>query len=151
MPLIGASKVKRAIKKTKTIANDDLRAIYFKGLADMVKGTPVDEGETRNNFFLTVRGPSTATRGKNKSGGASLKSISSMSKKVTGKILYFTNNKPQAHVLEYGGYPVPVKKGTYNKKIKSFEIRSIEGFSKQAPKGWIRAVIIRMRNQIRAL
>ena len=49
--------------------------------------------------------------------------------------LYMFNNLPYASVVEYGGYPFPVKKGTYNKRTKMYEVRSDKGFSKQAPMG----------------
>ena len=151
MPLKGLGNVKQEIRKVRKDLNDNVRAVWFTGLTSMVLESPVDEGETRNNFFLTVDKPSAATRGKSKAGNGSLRSVKRLHKKVLGKTFYFANNKPQAHVLEFGGYPTPVKQGTWNKKTKSYEIRSIKGFSKQAPKGWIRAVVIRMQNAIRKL
>ena len=152
MPLKGLGNVKLAIGDLKESANDNVRAVYFTGLRAIVEQTPVDEGRARNNWFLTSRQPSTQKRGKNKAGTASLKSVSTMSKNVLNKTFYFTNNLPYIHVLEYGGYPTPVKKGTYNKRTKTFEIRSINGFSDQvAPKGWVRSVVIRMQNAIRKL
>ena len=152
MPIKGLGNVKLAIGDLKESANDNVRAVYFTGLRAIVEQTPVDEGRARNNWHLTSRQPSTQKRGKNKSGAASLKSVSTMSKNVLNKTFYFTNNLPYIHVLEYGGYPTPVKKGTYNKRTKTFEIRSINGFSDQvAPKGWVRSVVIRMQNAIRKL
>ena len=152
MPLKDLGNVKLAIGDLKESANDNVRAVYFTGLRAIVEQTPVDEGRARNNWFLTSRHPSTQTRGRNKAGSASLKSASTMSKNVLNKTFYFTNNLPYIHVLEYGGYPTPVKKGTYNKRTKTFEIRSINGFSDQvAPKGWVRSVVIRMQNAIRKL
>jgi hypothetical protein len=74
-----------------------------------------------------------------------------MPQSVLGKSLYFTNNAPAINILEYGGFPTPVKKGSYIKRSKSFEILSIRGFSKQAPNGWVRATLIAMRNKIRSL
>jgi hypothetical protein len=52
-----------------------------------------------------------------------------------GVPLYMFNNLPYAPVVEYGGYPFPVKKGTYNKATGMYEIRSNNGYSKQAPAG----------------
>ena len=45
----------------------------------------------------------------------------------------------------------PVAKGSYIKKSKSYEILSVNGFSKQAPKGWVRSTIIAMQNKLRSL
>ena len=55
-----------------------------------------------------------------------------------GETLYFYNNLPYAEVVEYGDYPDPVEKGTYNKQRKKYEIRSAGGFSKLAPEGMVR-------------
>ena len=152
MPLKGLGNVRLAIGDLKESANDNVRAVYFTGLRAIIEQTPRDEGRAINNWFLTSRQPSTQTRGKNKAGTASQKSAATMSRNVLNKTFYFTNNLPYIHVLEYGGYPTPVKKGTYNKRTKTYEIRSIDGFSRQvAPKGWVRAVVIRMQNAIRKL
>ena len=66
--------------------------------------------------------------------------------------IFFTNNLPYIETLEYGGYPNPVKKGTWVKKSKSYEVRSTGGFSKQvAPDGWVRKTLKAMAKKIRQL
>jgi hypothetical protein len=55
-----------------------------------------------------------------------------------GRDLYLTNHTPYAEVLEYGGYPVPVQKGSWNRITKSYVIKSVGGYSAQAPAGWVR-------------
>ncbi|MCJ8293393.1 MAG: hypothetical protein MJK15_03220 [Colwellia sp.] len=152
MPLLGLKELKKDIANVKTDLNGKVRTIFTKGLIDVVDGTPVDEGTTKNNWFLTTKAPS-IRRTKNKSNGtgnASFTQILKMPKIVLGKTIFFTNNSPNINVLEFGGYPVPVKKGTYNKKTRKFEIRSINGFSKQAPKGWVRIAVLRMKNKLRS-
>jgi len=52
-------------------------------------------------------------------------------------------------VLEYGGFPSPVEKGSYIKG--KYQKLSANGFSKQAPNGWVRATVIQMQNKIRSL
>ena len=54
------------------------------------------------------------------------------------KSLYLFNNSPYVNAVEYGGYPKNVKRGTWLKKSKRYEIRSSKGFSKQAPHGMFR-------------
>jgi len=54
------------------------------------------------------------------------------------KSMYLFNNSPYVNVVEYGGYPKLVKRGTYLKKSKRYEIRSSKGFSKQSPHGMFR-------------
>ena len=57
---------------------------------------------------------------------------------VIGRDLYLTNHTPYAEVLEYGGYPVPVQKGSWNRLTKSYVVKSVGGYSAQAPAGWVR-------------
>ena len=147
MPLHGADDVKEMIAKSKRDINLSLRKIYIKGLSEIVKGTPVDTGRARNNWFLTQGKPSTKTDKGNQKRNETAKTP----KTVLGKKVYFTNNLPYIGTLEYGGYPNPVKKGSYNKKKKKYIKLSKGGYSLQAPKGWVRAALIRMQNKIRSL
>ena len=146
MPLLGLKKTKQAVIDLSKKTNDNLRGVFLAGLTDIVKQTPVDEGRARNNWFLTTGSPSSSTTTLTGDGQEI-----TLPKNVLGKKLYFTNNLPYIGTLEYGEYPDPVKKGSYNKRSKSFEILSIGGFSKQAPKGWVRVALIKMQNKIRAL
>ena len=152
MPLHGLDDVKKMIAKNKRDANDNIRGVYFSGLSNVIKGTPTDTGRARNNWFLSVGVPfSLAGRSSKKDGGGSERSLTQMPKWVLNKKVYFSNNLPYIGILEYGGYPSPVKIGSYIKRSKSFEIVSVNGFSKQAPNGWVRAALIKMQNKIRSL
>lgn len=51
------------------------------------------------------------------------------------------NGAPYGGVVEFGGYPNPPKKGSYNYRTMGYEIRTVAGFSKQAPKGMVRVTI----------
>ncbi len=152
MPLEGIENVKKAMAKNKREGNEIIRGVYFSGLANIIRQTPVDEGRARNNWFLTVGVAfSLAGRVSKKGGGGSERSLRGMPKWVLNKKIFMSNNLPYIVELEYGGFPSPVLKGTYNKRTKSFEVRSINGFSKQAPDGWVRKTLIAMGNKIRAL
>ena len=133
MPLKGAKKLKVALGGLKQAANDDLRRIVFTGFREIDKLTPVDTGRARSNWFLSQGTPSTS---KTKSTGGS---DINMPKQIIGMKTYLTNNLPYIQKLEYGGYSQP---GTD---------KTVGGFSIQAPKGWVRAAVIRMQNKIRAL
>jgi hypothetical protein len=151
MPLKGREKVDRAIGDIYINTNDLLRGIYLKGLAEITVGTPVDTGRVRNNWFLSAAVPSSNTTTSKSKGLSTIRSLRGMPTRVLNKKIYYTNNLPYAATLEYGGFPDPVKKGTWNKKKKKYEKRSAGGFSKQAPTGWVRAILINMQNKIRAL
>lgn len=153
MPLLGREKVDHELKVgIKDRINTNLKGVYLSGLGNMIKGTPADTGIHRNSWFLKVGVASAATTtSKSKTGASSIRQLSKMPAVVLGKKLFFTNNAPAINILEYGGFPSPVKKGSYIKSSKSYEILSVRGFSKQAPKGWVRATLIAMRNKIRSL
>ena len=152
MPLIGRVNLDLAIADLVGVANDDVRGVYLAGLKNIVQGTPADSGRARNNWFLSVGAPSNKiTTSSSVGGGGSLSQASKMPKDVLNNTIFFTNNLPYIGVLEYGGFPSPVEKGSYIKRSKSFEILSINGFSKQAPNGWVRKTVIQMQNKIRSL
>ena len=153
MPLLGREKVEFELKEgIKTRMNSNLKGVYFSGLGNIIAGTPADKGLHRNSWFLSVGTASKATTtDKSKAGASSIVQVSKMPESVIGKKIYFTNNAPAITTLEYGGYPSPVAKGSYIKAKKKYEILSINGFSKQAPKGWVRSTIIAMQNKLRSL
>ncbi|HHZ70876.1 MAG TPA: hypothetical protein EYN67_18555 [Flavobacteriales bacterium] len=152
MPLIGRVNLDLAIDDLVNVTNDNLRGVYLAGLKNIVQGTPADSGRARNNWFLSVGAPSNKiTTSSSVGGGGSLSQASKMPKDVLNNTIFFTNNLPYIGVLEYGGFPSPVEKGSYIKRSKSFEILSINGFSKQAPNGWVRKTVIQMQNKIRSL
>ena len=152
MPLIGRENLNLAIDNLKVSMNDDVKGVYLAGMKNIVQGTPADKGRARNNWFLTVGVPSNkTTTSASVGGGGSLSQASKLPKIVLGKKIFFTNNLPYINILEYGGYPSPVEKGSYIKKSKSYEILSVNGYSKQAPTGWVRKAVILMRNKIRSL
>lgn len=140
MPLIGRENFNKLTSEGLERVNKDLRGVYLSGLLNVVKGTPVDEGRARNNWFFTIGTPSNkATTSKSKGLGA-IRSVRQMPDYVLNKKMYFTNNLPYIETLEYGRYPNP------NKGIKT-----AGGFSTQAPGGWVRATLIAMRNKIKTL
>ena len=165
MPLQGLDNVKKMIAKNKREANIKVKAVFLDGLGKVIAGTPVGltQGEVpssvtatsgyhRNNWFLGV-GFSSSLIGREpaRGGAGSYTSLASMPNWVLNKKLYFTNNGPAIEILEYGGYPNPVKKGSRLRGKNKFKILSINGFSGQADKGWVRSTLIAMANKIRAL
>ena len=151
MPLRGMSNVKKMTSDRLVKMNDDVRGVYLAGLFNVIEGTPVDSGRARNNWFLSVSAPSQKTTKSKSKGLAAIRQLRTMPKSVLNKKIYFTNNLPYIGLLEYGGYPKNVKKGTFNKKLKKYEIRSISGYSKQMPRGWVRVALRLMANKIRKL
>tara|TARA_R110000868_G_C10336719_1_gene714784 strand:+ start:65 stop:505 length:441 start_codon:yes stop_codon:yes gene_type:complete len=146
MPLKGMAEVKKMIAANKKQANEDIKSLYFVGLRAIIKGTPVDEGRARNNWFLTVGNPSGLVgREDSASGGGSEASLMTMPEYVLNKKIYFTNNLPYIETLEYGGYPNPSNgdktTGGYSTQLTPFK----------SPKGWVRATLIGVANEIKKL
>ncbi|WII95988.1 hypothetical protein LU276_04015 [Moraxella haemolytica] len=51
------------------------------------------------------------------------------------RFVVLQNNLPYAGVIEHGGYPNPVQYGTWRKEKGMYEVRSVGGYSYQAPHG----------------
>ena len=140
MPLLGRKNVDSAIDDLYTKTNDNLRGVYLAGLVNIVQETPVDEGRARNNWFLSIATPSSATTTSKAKGLGAIRQLSSMPKRVLNRKIYYTNNLPYISKLEYGGF---------TNKPETEKTRG--GFSKQAPNGWVRKTLIKIQNKIRAL
>ncbi len=54
MPIKGMGNVKKAMAKTKSNSNLRVKAIFFDGLSEIIKETPVDTDSVRKNWFLTT-------------------------------------------------------------------------------------------------
>ncbi len=159
MPLKGLGRVRKAMEMIKAGANDDVRGVWFAGMQNIVEGTPARSGGTRNAWRLSEGRPKSgyadsngiAPKADSKVGGSkSFASIfGALPDNVLGKKLFFSNDSPAIHLLEYGGYPNPVKLGSLFEG--RFQKLSSGGYSKQAPGGWVRKDLILMRQKIRSL
>ena len=146
-------------KKTKSEIGTAKRAIVFQVFANVIKMSPVDKGRFKGNWFITEDNPATYSRlttdtsAAGNLGPESEKELALISEKFTIDIL--TNNLAYAGVLEFGGYPDPVKNGTRINKSGTrknpitpiYEKRSNRGYSRQAPFGMVR-ITLRKFNRI---
>jgi len=143
--LKGRKRLDSAIKERIEALNIGVKSIYFETLKAIVKATPEDTGRAIQGWFLTVANPSSALAG----GGVA--QLSKMPKNVLGKKIFFTNSTPYINKLEYGGFPSPVEKGSWDKISKSYVKLSANGFSKQAPNGFVRVNLKRAQMKIKQL
>jgi hypothetical protein len=131
--------LENADEKIMRAANTAVKKTAIKAWGDIIKMTPVDTGRARNNWFI-------GTTVGNETAGAGNKDASyvaqNLPKQVIGTTLYFYNNLPYINKLEFGGYPKNVKKGT-RLKGGGHEVKTAGGYSKQAPKGMVRASLSR--------
>lgn len=133
----------RDIKESELNALDRAyKAAAIDRLGEVMIQTPVDKGRLRGAWILD------SSYNNAKVGRPSRSKGSSYIKSVVGKdtmlnkTWYFYNNLPYASTVEYGGYPNPVDKGTWNKSKKRFEKRSEGGYSKLAPEGMLRVSLL---------
>ena len=153
MAISGLSSVRRAFDNVGNETNNKLRAAYITWLSATVIQTPVhtvDGGRLRNSWYLTKDRPSNAKgRSANTSGSSSITDIATMPQWLLGEKIYLTNPLPYANVVEYGGYPIPVKQGSYIDG--QYQVLSVNGYSKQAPNGMVRINLQRLQKQVRNL
>lgn len=106
-------------------------------LQQVVIHSPVDTGAYRFSHIVSINSPDYSA--KNGQGDVFAANAMKIASFELGDIAFIQNNSKQAIVIEFGGYPNPVKKGTWVKgKGKSkgyYKILSVNGFSRQAPQG----------------
>jgi hypothetical protein len=136
---------------TQAKTNKGIRAAVVKTWGDIIMETPVDSGRARGNWFVTFDAPSNQKGSAIKNKGANYVATKTAGFDLMKKPKWFlTNNMPYITKLEYGGYPNPVKKGTWNKRKGAYEKRSNGGYSKLAPKGMVRRNLLKWRRNLRA-
>lgn len=128
--------------------------VLIAGLLDIsekvITSTPIETGRTRGAWIASIDSFSTMVPlSKDKNGSKTLAKIKRVLKKAPGHTFYLTNSVSWIRLLEYGGYTKTPKLGTYNKKTKKYEIRSIGGYSKHAPKGMVRVNVKNYKKAIK--
>ena len=132
------SMLKEASEKELKAFDRAYRSAVIDTLSQILIDTPVDKGSLRGAWMLGDSLNTSDTGEASKDKGQNYIETKMGELDPMGETLYFYNNLPYAEVVEYGDYPDPVEKGTYNKQRKKYEIRSAGGFSKLAPEGMVR-------------
>ena len=108
---------------------------------------PEHEGTARGSWEFKIGNPSGGFGRRNI--GKTGADLRIPKRGLVGKVLFLVSSVPYMPILEFGGYPDPVKRGTFNKRTGRFEIRSVAGFSKQAPAGMIRRNILQLKRFVK--
>lgn len=124
------------------VVTDDLDRMY-RGFCltvwnNLVLHSPVMHGTYRANHNISFGTPDYSydlSKEKDPQDSGRMRAVLNAIPQGRFPTVYITNAMPQASTIEFGGYANPVKYGTWNKQTKQYEIRSIGGFSKQAPSG----------------
>jgi hypothetical protein len=109
-------------------------------LTGIVPRTPVDTGRARASWQVTIGEPGREVPpegGAHREPGAT-DALQAMAGLQPGQTVWITSALPYILVLEFGGYPNPPRRGSYDKKTKSWVVKSAGGFSRQAPQGMVR-------------
>lgn len=125
------------VAKIETDLCNHQKKIAMDALRGVIEASPVDSGAFKGNHRLTINNedhgfdPNT----KDATGSQALaKGLSVLAGLVPFSKVYIQNNTPYGTALENGGYPNPVKKGSWVKGV-GYVKKSAGGFSKQAPLG----------------
>lgn len=116
------SEVRDFVIKANGLQEKQIRYLCLDLFKNVVQGTPVDTGRARGNWQATINTPATgSTEDTDKQGGATISAASNAVSQAVGNVFYITNNLPYIYRLEF------------------------EGWSKQAPSGWVRTAIERTK------
>lgn len=147
-------KLKKSQAEALEVVPDLIRALVFVALGAAVRlpdgrfvritgvilRTPVDTGRARSSINISVGTPDTSVPAEGEHGAPTiLAEAGSLLRKLRRyETVWIVTNLVYFEVLEFGGYPDPVEKGTWDKQLGQYVKRSAGGFSKQAPKGVFR-------------
>ena len=116
------SEVRDFVIKANGLQEKQIRYLCLDLFKNVVQGTPVDTGRARGNWQATINTPATgSTEDTDKQGGPTISAASNAVSQAVGNVFYITNNLPYIYRLEF------------------------EGWSKQAPSGWVRTAIERTK------
>lgn len=143
--------VDRFIEKTKADADKVVRLLALQALRSVVMKSPVDTGRFRANWMVGVGDFSAKTSEAFDLDGerAIAAGMGVINNVKAGQVVYIYNNLPYGPVLEYGLYPNPPMYGSWDRKTKSMVIKSLNGFSRQAPAGMVRITLRELSGAMR--
>ena len=120
----------KSIKTTENV----IKKTVFDLTSSIIQGSPTDTGRFRGNWQVSFDTPTdNKLSNLDKSGNATISKIGTQINSNKIPLVYWINNNlPYGNSLEYGLYPKNSKTG-----------KTINGFSVQAPMGFVRLNIIR--------
>lgn len=135
---------------------DVIRAVVFELLRMIVVRTPVDTGRAAGSWM--VRGgetdqfvlPESSHMSREEAVALAMERVKSVDFSNPFLMWWIYNNLPYIEVLEYGLYPNPPEKGSYVKGV-GYVIKTVAGYSKQAPAGMVRISIAELEVKIESI
>ncbi|KKW80368.1 hypothetical protein AAV97_04965 [Acinetobacter sp. Ag2] len=120
------------IDTIKEDADQHCKNIIADTLQQVAVRSPVHKGSYRFSHIVSINTEDYSTKQGN--GDPVQAAVGTIASFKFGDKAYIQNNTPYGDVIEYGGYPDPVKKGSWVKG-KGYIKKSAGGFSRQAPNG----------------
>ena len=125
----------------------------FRKISGVVLLTPVDTGRARSSWNVSRGEPDGSVRsgggrdskGRYQKGGSRAPTAATASGVMRSLGVYETvwiaSGLPYIKVLEYGGYPQSPVRGSWDRRTRSWVVKSAGGYSKQAPRGMVRITV----------
>lgn len=155
--------VAKFVAKAKKNPETVMRSVTIKLWRAIIYGSPVDTGRFRMNWQASGATPaSSSVIGEDKTGATAFGNAETFVSKTTDwQNLTLTNNLVYAPIIEFGGYSTgfqgparpnasslasfvgPTRFSSFVGPKRQREIKSINGYSKQAPQGVVRVNITR--------
>lgn len=128
-------------------------AIPINGVPRKVSGvvlmTPVETGRARSSWNVSLGSPlgtypppGQQTYDQNNAMTQAGSLLASLGEYQT---VWIASGLPYIKVLEYGGYPDPPQRGSYDRAARQWVIKSVGGYSRQAPRGMVRVTVEAVR------
>ena len=124
---------KRQGKKIADTKKEFAYLLYSK----IVERTPVDTGRARGNWNVSAGHMDASVSERTE---PQIRSVSQMPDALGDESYFISNNLPYIGTLEYGGYPENPKGG---------KGKTVNGFSKQAPKGMVGVTLVEAERYLR--
>lgn len=129
--------VSKWVAKAKMAPERVVRSVTIKLWSAVIKGSPVDTGRFRGNWFASGGTPSSeVSQTMDKTGGATINNATQVVVGIADWTnMTLTNNLPYAEVIEFGVYHGDGP-------------NTVGGFSRQAPSGVVRVNVARFQQLI---
>jgi len=125
----------------------------FRRISGVVLLTPVETGRARSSWNVSIGQPNGAYPPAGQ-GGYQATNAETATAAMAGlgvyQTVWITSGLPYIKVLEYGGYPNPPVRGSWDRATRSWVVRSEGGYSRQAPQGMVRITVEGIRAALEA-
>lgn len=114
----------------------------YRRVSGVVLLTPVDTGRARSSWNVSVGQPDpTWPTGAIPPPASAASAAGVLAGLGVYETVWIASGLPYIKVLEYGGYPNPVLLGSWDKRTRTWIVKSEGGYSKQAPRGMVRITV----------